>query len=487
MNMPQHVVIIGGGLAGMSAASALASRELRVTLLEARPRWGGRASSITDRETGETIDNCQHVSMGCCTNFSHFCRATGIDAFLQKQPALHFVGPDGAIHDFSAGWLPAPLHLLPAFGRLSYLSRNDVKQIRTGLRALCRERETNNGESFAGWLQRHNQGDAVVERFWRVVLVSALSESLDRIDIQHARKVFVDGFLANRHGWEVSTPTVPLGEFYGQRLADWFARQGATLRLQAGVKRLLLDDGRIAAVELRDGERMTGDHFVLAVPQYAVRALLPDALASDSYFANLDRIETAPISSVHLWFDRPITELPHAVFVERISQWLFNRSVLGGQAFQPDLNVQDDSSMQGPPGQAGKPDLRYYQVVISASRELLQRPQAGVIAAVVGELKSVWPAARDAALVHSRLITEHKAVFSPTPGIDALRPPQQSRVANLQLAGDWTATGWPATMEGAVRSGYLAAENVLRQLGREERVLQPDLPTALLSRLLLGL
>jgi uncharacterized protein with NAD-binding domain and iron-sulfur cluster len=129
----------------------------------------------------------------------------------------------------------------------------------------------------------------------------------------------------------------------------------------------------------------------------------------------------------------------------------------------------------------------YYQVVISASREVLQRPQEEVIAAVVKELQAVWPAAKDAVLLHSRMITEHKAVFSVTPGIDALRPPQQSPVANLQVAGDWTATGWPATMEGAVRSGYLAAENVLRQIGRAERVVQPDLPTAWLSRLLLGL
>jgi len=464
--MPQHVVIIGGGLAGLAAAAALCSRGLAVTLLEARPRWGGRASSITDRETGETIDNCQHVSMGCCTNFRHFCGETGIDAFLQKQPALHFVGPDGAIHDFQAGRLPAPLHLLPAFGKLSYLARTDVKQIRAGLRALCRERETRDGESFAGWLQRHNQGDVAVERFWRVVLVSALSESLDRIDVHHARKVFVDGFLANRRGWEVTTPTVPLGEFYGRRLADWFARHAATLRLQRGVKRLALDDGRVDAVELRDGERISGGQFVLAVPQYAVRPLLPDSLAGDPFFANLDRIETAPISSVHLWFDRPITELPHAVFVDRISQWMFNRSALS---------------------RSGRAVRTYYQVVISASHEVLQRPQSEVIADVVNELQSVWPAAKTAELVHSRLITEHKAVFSVTPGIDALRPPQQSPVANLQLAGDWTATGWPATMEGAVRSGYLAAENVLRQLGRPERVLQPDLPTAFLSRLLLGL
>jgi uncharacterized protein with NAD-binding domain and iron-sulfur cluster len=184
----------------------------------------------------------------------------------------------------------------------------------------------------------------------------------------------------------------------------------------------------------------------------------------------VSRLESAPITSVHLWFDRPITALPHAVFVGRLSQWMFNRTLLqtGGQA--------DDPSAP-----------HYYQIVISASRNLEGRSQQETIDEVLRELAAVWPDTKTAGHEHARLVTEHKAVFSVTPGADALRPVQQTPIDNLQLAGDWTRTGWPATMEGAVRSGYLAAENVLARLGSPDRILQPDLPTAKLSRWLLGM
>jgi hypothetical protein len=166
-----------------------------------------------------------------------------------------------------------------------------------------------------------------------------------------------------------------------------------------------------------------------------------------------------------VWFDRPITDLPHAVLVGRLSQWVFNRTAV--------WNRPSDEGW-------------CYQVVISASREVRERGQADVITMVLEELRSIWPAAREATVLRSRVVTEARAVFSPTPGVDALRLPQQSPVANLQFAGDWTLTGWPATMEGAVRSGYLAAENVLSQCGRPEGVLQADLPVSWLSRLVLG-
>ncbi len=181
-------------------------------------------------------------------------------------------------------------------------------------------------------------------------------------------------------------------------------------------------------------------------------------------------MESAPISSVHLWFDRPITDLPHAVFVDRLSQWIFHRTRLQ----ETNSASSDDTSA-------------YYQVVISAIRSLSDTSQEETIAKVVAELTEIWPETARATLRHARVITEHKAVFSVLPGIDDLRPVQQSPVENLQWAGDWTDTGWPATMEGAVRSGYQASENILRHLGRPESVLQPDLPVAFLSKLLLRL
>jgi uncharacterized protein with NAD-binding domain and iron-sulfur cluster len=251
-------------------------------------------------------------------------------------------------------------------------------------------------------------------------------------------------------------------------------------------------------VELRSGAIVAADHVILAVPQHLALSLLPEAWQSAPQFAGISRLETAPISSVHLWFDRPITDLRHAVFVSRLSQWIFNRSAIAGTASQiPQRTASPDPPC--PPLRRGgeseakseirnpKSEIVYYQVVISASRDVLARANDETIKAVVDELAEIWPVVRTARLIHSRLVTEHKAVVSMLPGVDRLRPAQQSPIGNLQLAGDWTQTGWPGTMEGAVRSGYLAAENVLAQCGRPEGLVQPDLPRALLSKVLFGL
>jgi squalene-associated FAD-dependent desaturase len=533
----EHVVIIGGGLAGLAAAAALGDRGIRVTLCESRPRWGGRASSFVDQTTGEPVDNCQHVSLGCCTNFRHFCQTIGIDGYFCREKELVFIGPEGRASRMAAWPLPAPLHLAPAFAGLRFLSWNDKYHLARGLRALSRtDPATCDGATFLDWLRRHGQTEPAIDRFWHVVLVSALSESLDRIDVFHARKVFIDAFLANRHGWEVWLPTVPLDDLYGTRLAEWFAGRNVTSRLQCAAKRVVIEnspgsDPRAVEVELRSGERIAVDHVILAVPQNLVLALLPDEWQSHPQFAGIGQLETAPISSVHLWFDRPITDLRHATFVGRLSQWIFNRSAIQGgstecPARHQDRECEENSNSPGTISDLGfrisdltderqsaarserpvardainhpslnpksqipnpKSNLHYYQVVISASRDVLEHGKDETVRKVVEELAGIWPIVREARLVHSRLVTEHKAVVSMLPGVDKLRPPQQSPIGNVQLAGDWTQTGWPGTMEGAVRSGYLAAENVLRCCGRPAMLMQADLPVALLSKLMFGL
>lgn len=480
----RRVVIVGGGLAGLAAASALASRGTKVTVLESRPRLGGRASSIIDRETGETIDNCQHVAMGCCTSFRHFCEQTGCSDLFETQQELYFVGPPGQakVVRFAASSLPAPLHLAASFLRMPWFSLGEKCQIAFGLRALAQD-HARTDRSFQDWLDGHRQSDNVQRRFWHLVLVSALSESLDRISFHHARKVFVDGFLARREGWEVSIPTVPLDDVYETRIAASLRRHDADIRVKSGVRRLIMGDGRLTRVELRDGSQVHGDEFVLAVPQYLVKSMLPDELAEHAEVAVLDQLETAPIASVHLWYDQPLTELPHATFVDRLSQWMFNRTVLssasphkpqplplGGEVADSDAGDWEDER-----------GCRL-QVVISAAQDLSAMSEQEVIAKVDSELREVWPENRDARLLKGRMITEHRAVFSPLPRVDEIRPVQQSMIENLQFAGDWTRTGWPATMEGAVRSGYLAAENVLRRCGSPERVVPADLSPARLYR-----
>lgn len=483
--MSPRIVIAGGGLAGLAAAVALTDRGFPCTLLESRPRLGGRASSFHDPTTNTDIDNCQHVTLGCCTNFRHFCERVGLQDFFRREPALFFVGPGGKINPFAAGWLPAPLHLTGAFARLSYLSWSDKLSLARGLKALAGPvSPADESQPFSAWLTKHHQTPTTIERFWFVVLVSALSESLERISVSHARKVFVDAFLAHRDGWYVDIPSVPLEELYGGLLTEWLTSRGTTIRLQSAASQVEMSGDHVSGIRLGSDEVIVGDEFVVALPFFRVMSILPSMLQTHPDLQGIERLESAPISSIHLWLDRPIMDLPHVVLVDRVSQWVFNRTVVGASTNAGDAKpgvvkvVEGGSSLE---------QAHYYQIVISASHQLASKSKSELEQIVLQELAEIWPEAAKAKLLHSRHVTEHRAVFSPLPGVDLLRPSQQSPIPNLQLAGDWTKTEWPATMEGAVRSGFLAAENILRRMGQPAAVLQPPLKTAWLSRWLFGL
>jgi squalene-associated FAD-dependent desaturase len=449
--MPERVLIIGGGLAGLAAATALAPRGFRVTLLESRNRLGGRASSFTDAATGQLIDACQHVSMGCCTNLAHFFRTVGVAALLQPQSCLYFMTPDRRVSRFRAGWAPAPIHLAGSFLRAHYLSLKEKLRIAWGLHCLRRVPE-NEDPPFYDWLVQHGQTPRMMDRFWGLVLVSALNESPDRIGLRYARKVFVDGFLRHRRGFEVEIPSVPLARLYGEELLNWLAAHGVRLLANCAARTMLVAGDRIEKVELRgDGDAIRADWYISAVPFDRLLDLLPaETVEAQPYFGNLRRLESSPITSVHLWYNRPVLELPHVVLIDSVGQWIFNRG-------------------ESAPGE------HYLQVVVSAARQFRGLGHEEVQRRIVEELAGLLPAAKPEALIRARVVTEHAATFSAVPGVDRWRPDQASPINNLFVAGDWTATGWPATMEGAVRSGYLAAEKLLARKGIQERIVQPDL------------
>ena len=441
-----QVIIVGGGLAGLAAATALAPRGFKVTILESRNRLGGRASSFLDPTTQQLIDACQHVSMGCCTNWKHFCQTVGIAKYLERQPVLYFMTPDRRVSRFAADPWPAPFHLGRALMCAHYLSAGEKLRIIWGLLHM-QLADPEADPPLLPWLIEHRQTERTIQRYWGIVLTSALNETVERVGLKYARKVFIEGFMQHREGFVVEVPSVPLGRLYGEELRSWCNSHQVEIRENAGVVELIRNDqGRITHVKLRDGTAVLGDHFILAVPFERVADLFPDASSVES----LKKLSPSPITSVHLWYDRPVLTLPHVVLIDCLGQWVFSRG-------------------ETSPGE------HYVQVVVSASRELRELGREEVQQQIAAEMNRLFPMAREAKLLRTRVVTEHSATFSAIPGVDAFRPIQKTNVANLYLAGDYTRTGWPATMEGAVRSGYLAAEALQETLGRGERLIQPDL------------
>ena len=483
---PPNVVIVGGGLAGLAAAASLVDRGLRITLLESRPRLGGRASSFQDPVTGELVDNCQHVSMACCTNLGHFCRRVGIDAMLRREPELVFLDREGRISRFRAGLGPAPFHLAGSFLTAHFLSAGEKLRLAGGLAQLACFRDELPGESFESWLVRHGQGRRAIKLFWETVLVSALNERTEQMDVGHARKVFLDGFLRNRKGFQLEIPLVPLGELYGTRLESWLHDHGVTVRLTTGVRTIEQDeDGSVCGVALRSGESLAADFVVLAVPFDRVRSLCPDVLRERfPALANLVSLRASPITGVHCWFDRPVCPFDHVVTPGRLIHWVFNHTATQGRGAPASVAAPEPAPVERVVPHARA--CQYLQLVISASYDFLALDKVAIRDAVLSELAEIWPAAKSASLLRWWVVTEHGATFAVRPGVDALRPPQHTPIDGLLLAGDWTDTGWPATMEGAVRSGYLVAQEVLKTLDQPTRLIQPGLKPSLLARWLFG-
>ncbi|MGA3025510.1 MAG: hydroxysqualene dehydroxylase HpnE [Bryobacteraceae bacterium] len=437
------VIVAGGGLAGLAAAAALGSAGFRVDVFESRAFLGGRATSYEapgNAGPPETIDNCQHVLLRCCVNLLDFYGRLGVSGHVRFFRQFVFLEPGGRASILRAGVLPAPLHFAGSFAALKFLGLRDKLRIARAMLAIRRERSTRTDLdriSMLDWLREKRQTPRAIRRFWGQVLVSAINEELDRMAARHGFQVFWLGFLARPDSYEMGVPAVPLGELYSSHAWDQIGN--VTLHLRAPVERLEMENGRVRCAIAGGGEH-GADFYVAAVPFERLAALAPGAGIPVPAFTH------SPITGIHLWFDRGITGLPNATLLDRTIQWMYNKS-----------------------------DGRYVQLVVSASRALLDMPRQEVIALALRELAEFFPAVLDATLVKAHVVKEVRATFSAAPGTEQLRPETRSATPNLFLAGDWTQSGWPATMEGAVRSGYLAAEAISAAAGEPHRFLLPDI------------
>jgi squalene-associated FAD-dependent desaturase len=459
-----RVAVVGGGLAGLAASCALADSGFQITLFERRPFLGGRASSYQHPGTGEVVDNCQHVLLGCCTNLIDFYSRLGVADKIRWYDALTFLEPGGRASVIGASWLPAPLHTAPAFLRAACLDLRDKLAIATAMATLAQSVPTDNGDVFLAWLQRHRQTERAIERFWKTILISALNEDLNRMSVSYAAQVVRESFLKSAAAGLVGVPTVPLTELYGTAQA-YISARGGEVRLRSGVDGFRAEPGGVTLSV--GGNDASFDFAVLAASFDVLPRLLPQTSAAEPLRESLAHFASSPITGIHLWFDRQISDLDHAVLLDRTIQWMFHKSkLLNGTRSAPE-----------PPGS-------YVELVVSSSKSLVEKSRQEIIDLALKELREFFPGARDANLVKATVIKEVHATYSPQPGVDAYRPPNETVWPRVFLAGDWTATGWPATMEGAVRSGYQAAACIARVSGLQDAAfLQPDLPAAGFMRL----
>ncbi len=458
-------MVIGGGLAGMAAGVALAESGWRVRLFEQRPFLGGRATSYVLPD-GEHVDNCQHVTLGCCTNLEDFYRRVGAGDKIKFFDRLFFLDPQGRRGEMQAGLLPAPFHMAGSFVKFAPLTLRDKLSIAWAMLNILQTNgrtwdvDQYGGISMLEWLRRRGQTKGAIERFWRVVLVSALDEELDKTDARYGIDVFWKAFLSNRTGYRLGVPAVPLAQLY-EGCKSAIEQKGGEVNLRATARSLQIENGAITSAQFDASREERADVFILAVPHTAVADLIPDEIKrKDSAFRNLALLKTAPITGVHFWFDREVMSEPFVTLLDTTTQWIFNKTALYGAS---------NGSAQNPQ------KSQYLQLVVSASYNLLQKSRQEIIDLCLKEVRQALPAAREANLIKATVIKETAATFSPEPGVDRWRPKQETTINGLFLAGDWTDTGWPATMEGAVRSGYLAAEALLRKEGRPHRFVQPEL------------
>jgi squalene-associated FAD-dependent desaturase len=459
------VTVVGAGVAGLSAACALAEAGYRVQLVERRGYLGGRASSYLHPGVNEVIDNCQHVLFGCCTNLLAFYRRICAEKKIHWTSEMTMIEPGGRRSRLGPSPFPAPLHGLPKLLSANAFTRADKMALARAFRAMMKPIPRDSTESLADWLRRNKQTQGAIERFWRLVIASALNADLDSIAVPYAAKVIRELFMNSAQAGAMGMSSVPLSELYGSA-KTFLEEHGSTVHLNTNVDSAEWDEAVSEwSVHTRTGT-LVSEFLVIALPFEGMQKLLPHmppAHHAEELARQADAFTHWPICSVHLWFDRQITDLPHAVLLDREIHWMYNKSVL-----QPWRSQKTG----------------YVELVQSASRAFAARERQVAIDQGLAELAEFFPQVKEAKLEKAALVKEIRATFGVPPGIDKLRPGAIAPWPNCFLAGDWIATGWPSTMESAARAGHIAADELSAQSGDMRKFLEPDLKPQGLMKLL---
>jgi squalene-associated FAD-dependent desaturase len=437
--MSRRVAVVGGGLAGITAALACADAGCQVTLFEARPHLGGLTYSFPHGDLW--VDNGQHVFLRCCTSYLALLDRLGVSDKVAVQPRLSIPtrtpGADAPVW-LRRGDLPAPLHLAGSLLRYSPLRPGE--RARFALAALALRRvdpsaDSTDRQSFGDWLRRHGQSTGAIEALWDLVGVATLNATADEASLSLAATVFQQGLLTDPAAADIGWSLVPLRELHGDPALACLERVGAEVRTGTKVRAVEPGDGRWRVVT--DGHDARFDQLVVAVPPTAAENLLPAGSVTlpPGWSGSLG---SSPIINVHVVLDRTVLHEPFVAGVSTPVQWVFDRTE-----------------------QSGLLEGQYLAISLSAADDLVDLPTAQVRERMLPELIALLPEARDARILDFFVTRERHATFRPSPGTASLRPFATTTARGLFLAGAWTATGWPATMEGAARSGTAAATALL--------------------------
>ena len=430
-------IVIGGGCAGFSAATALVESGARVLVVEARPGLGGRATAFTDPETGERVDNGQHILMGCYEDTLAFLRRIGASDRVQWQSGLKVPMIDRAGHHtvLALPALPSPLHFLAgvmAWEALSWSERLSVLKAGSAIKPGAGSREPGAaGETVRQWLQRIGQAPRLCELFWEPLALAALNQSIDQAEASAFIRVLVRVFGPDPASAAIVLPAVPLDEMYAEPSRAWLEARGSRVRVNAPAK-VAIEGSRVTGVRVRD-EFIAAPVVISTVPWHSFYALFDAPPASlTGTIANATALPSLPIVTVNLWFDAPVMQEPLVGLPGRNFQWVFDRrAIVGGEA-------------------------SHLSLISSGAESIVSLPNDAIVALALSEVRSALPAARAATLRKSLAVREKRSTFSLAPGAPP-RPQTVTAIEGFLLAGDWIDTGLPATIESAVISGHRSA------------------------------
>ena len=440
-----RVAVIGGGLAGIAAACDLAVAGREVVLIERRRFLGGRAFSFPEPETGQEIDNGQHVFLGCCRAYIGLLERLKVTGNTHLAPRLEIpiFDREGRRGQLRGSRLPAPLHLVPSLLTYRHLAWLDRLRVLYG--GVCiqltdrrRDRVALEQETFADWLRRRGQSEAAIANFWNLIILPTLNDDISEVSAEMGLMVFQEGVFASRDSACIGYAKVGLSQLVSEAASTFLADHGGQVLLGTAVRSIRVENDNITAVETSRGV-VNADAYIAALPPAALVQLLPPGLAAGDFFSRAGRIEHAPIVALHVWYDRPVMEDALACVTDSRLQWIFNKT-----------------RMQGESAEGGQ----YICVSISGAWEYASNPRHEIEADLLRELARVFPRARRATVKRALVIKQPHATFRCLPGTDENRLPAKTPVSNLLLAGEWVRTGWPGTMEGAVRSGQIAARQL---------------------------